>query len=137
MGLAIADKLEGPYIHQPVPVTSNRVGIEDGYAFLMNGNILLLTTDNHGILKHGGGLLWTSKDGHKFHPKPLPGFGVMKDYIPAERFANAKTHYGRGGKFERPQLLLIDNLPAYIYLPAGTNLTGTSGTLVYVLKVNL
>ena len=135
MGLAIAEKLKGPYIHQPNPVTSNKVGIEDGYAFIMDGNICLLTTDNHGIMKRGGGLLWTSKDGLKFDPEPKPGFGIMRDHIPAERFTKPRTHYGRGGKFERPQVLLIDSKPAYLYLPAGTSIEGDTGTVTYVLRV--
>ena len=135
MGLAIAEKLEGPYIHQPNPVTSNKVGIEDGYAFIMDGNICLLTTDNHGILKRGGGLLWTSKDGLTFDPKPQPGFGVMRDYISADLYSRPRTHYGGGGKFERPQVLLIDSKPTYVYLPAGTSIEGDTGTVAYVLRV--
>ena len=62
MGLAIAENLEGPYVQLPFPVTENDKTIEDGYAFLHEGDVCLLTTDNHGTLKKGGGLLWRSRD---------------------------------------------------------------------------
>jgi hypothetical protein len=56
MGAAIADKLEGPYVHQPNPISSNQRRVEDGYAFIMDGKFYLLTTDNHGVNVRGGGL---------------------------------------------------------------------------------
>ncbi|MEN8126713.1 MAG: endonuclease/exonuclease/phosphatase family protein, partial [Planctomycetota bacterium] len=99
MGLTIADKLEGPYIHQPNPVTDNKTTIEDGYAFMMDDDICLLTTDNHDIIKRGGGLLWRSKDGITFDPEPTAGFGRMRDHIPAEYWTKPKKYYSVGGKF--------------------------------------
>ncbi|MBI9017921.1 MAG: alpha-L-fucosidase [Phycisphaerae bacterium] len=136
MGLAIADKLAGPYVHQPDPVTNNKVAIEDDYAFVMDGEIRLLTTDNHGILKRGGGLLWTSEDqGYTFAPDPVAGFGLMREYISAEHWTNPKTYYGQGGKFERPQVLMINSKPAYIYMPGGTNIQGDGGTVSYIFRV--
>jgi len=56
MGLAIAQSLEGPYVQTPLPVTANGKTIEDGYAFIYNDEICLLTTDNHGIIEKGGGV---------------------------------------------------------------------------------
>ena len=50
----------------PEPVTRNNLAIEDGYAFIWKDKICLLTTDNHGILNEGGGILWSSDDGHYF-----------------------------------------------------------------------
>ncbi|MEN8187302.1 MAG: glycoside hydrolase family protein, partial [Bacteroidota bacterium] len=44
MGLAIAENIRGPYVQLPFPVTSNEMGIEDGYIFVNNGKISLLTT---------------------------------------------------------------------------------------------
>ncbi len=58
----------------------------------------------------------------------------MSDYIPTEKFTHAKTYYGRGGKFERPQVLIVEDKPAYLYAPAGTNIQGGTGTASYVLK---
>lgn len=135
MGLAIAEKLKGPYVQLPEPITGNNLSIEDGYAFVMHDKVYLLTTDNHGILKRGGGLLWESQDGVRFENQPVPGFGLLKDYIPAKERSLARTHYGRGGKFERPQVLMIGEEPAYLYLASGTNIEGGSGTVSYVLRV--
>ncbi len=135
IGLAIAEKLEGPYVQLPDPITGNDQTIEDGYAFVMDQKVHLLTTDNHGILKRGGGLLWESEDGVRFESQPVPGFGLLKDYIPPEERSGAKTHYGVGGKFERPQVLMIGKEPAYLYVGSGTSIEGGSGTISYVLRV--
>ncbi|NWK55023.1 hypothetical protein HW115_05345 [Verrucomicrobiaceae bacterium N1E253] len=135
MGLAIADKLEGPYLHNPKPVTDNKVGIEDGYAFLMDGKVRLLTTDNHGILRKGGGILWTSDDGQTFNQKEK-GFHLPRHYWPADFQYSPKRYYGPAEpKFERPQVLVIDGKPAYVYLPSGSSFIGSDGTCSYVLKV--
>ncbi|MDO7171907.1 glycoside hydrolase family protein [Mariniflexile sp. AS56] len=136
MGLAISEKLEGPYTIQPNPITTNNVRIEDGYAFMWKNKICLLTTDNHGILEKGGGLLWVSEDGLEFNSEPLSGFHNFQNYylngaIPE----NANARYGNGVKFERPQLLMdANNEPEYLYCPSGIALDGSDGTNNYVLK---
>jgi lysophospholipase L1-like esterase len=135
MGVAIAEELEGPYVQLTDPITSNDRTIEDGCAFVMDEKICLLTTDNHGILRRGGGLLWESDDGVQFKDQPVSGFGLLSDYIPAERRSEAKTHYGTGWKFERPQVLMIGKEPAYLYVGSGTNIEGGSGTISYVLRI--
>ncbi|MFD2833108.1 glycoside hydrolase family protein [Gramella sp. AN32] len=137
MGLAISEKLVGPYIIQPNPITTNEVRIEDGYAFLWKNQICLMTTDNHGILEKGGGLLWVSKDGVKFNAKPLSGFHNYQDFYLKGSFPKgANVRYGgKKVKFERPQLLLdANNEPEYLYCPSGVALDGSDGTNSYVLK---
>lgn len=135
MGLAIADKLEGPYVHTEQPVTENKVGIEDGYAFIMDGKIRLLTTDNHGILRKGGGILWTSNDGKSFDQRQK-GFHLPSDYWPQDFEFTPKRYYGiKTPKFERPQVLMQNGKPTYLYTPSGTSMTGTDGTTSYVLKI--
>ncbi len=133
MGLAIAERLEGPYVHQKHPVTKNKLGIEDGYVFQWNGRFHLLTTDNHGLLRKGGGILWSSDDGQSF-PDKEKGFHLAWDYLPKGYPARPRRYYGRQAKFERPQVLMIDGEPAYLYLPSGTQIDGLSGTTSYVLK---
>lgn len=136
MGVAIAEKLEGPYVIQNNPITANNKAIEDGYAFLWRNYICLLTTDNHGILEHGGGLLWVSKDGITFDAEPMSGFhNLGKEYLGGNIPEGSKNHYGDQVKFERPQILMdkageID----YLYCPSGTALDGSDGTNCYVLK---
>ena len=136
MGLAIAEKLEGPYVQLPFPITSNEHRIEDGYAFIMDGRVCLLTTDNEGIIERGGGLLWTSDDGIHFG-EPAPGFHTIQRYIDRERLSKAKHHYGgRMMKFERPQVLMIEGKPSYLYAPSGYHIKGGESTVCYVLKYN-
>ncbi|MEN8122234.1 MAG: glycoside hydrolase family protein [Bacteroidota bacterium] len=136
MGLAIAENLEGPYVQMPFPVTSNNQAIEDGYAFMYKGKFALLTTDNHGIIENGGGILWTSDDGIHFDTYEK-GFHRINHYSDVN-MSKVAVHYGpanrKYAKFERPQILLYDGEPAYMYLPSGTNIYGDDCTVSYILK---
>jgi hypothetical protein len=128
MGVAIADELEGPYVHHSKPLTSNLGTIEDGYAFFEDNQIFLLTTDNEG----GMGLLWPSKNGIDFS-KPLLGFDKLEHYVSKELVESA-TNY-RGRKFERPQILIQDGQPTYLYVASGANLNRGDGSCSYVLRI--
>jgi hypothetical protein len=137
MGVAVSDNLEGPYVIQPEPITTNKVRIEDGYAFLWRNKICLMTTDNHGIIEKGGGLLWVSEDGLQFKAEPLSGFHNAQNFYLKGNFpSGANIRYGgKKVKFERPQLLMDDNNePEYLYCPSGVALDGSDGTNSYVLK---
>jgi hypothetical protein len=136
MGLATASNIEGPYKQMPRPVTSNAMTIEDGYAFLHQGKICLLTTDNHGILEKGGGLLWVSDEGLNFHLAEQ-GFYPAEKYLGKKALQKAKRHYGGNIiKFERPQLLMIHEEPAYLYVTSGYHFFGKESTASYVLRLN-
>ena len=130
MGVAIAETLEGPYVHYSKPLTSNHGTIEDGYAFIENGIIFLLTTDND----KGMGLLWPSRDGIHFS-KPVLGFGRMEHYVSKESVESA-TNY-RGKKFERPQILVQDGRPTHLYVASGANLNRGDGSCSYVLRIKI
>lgn len=136
MGLAVAENLEGPYVQMPFPVTVNDRNIEDGYAFMYNGKFALLTTDNHGMIEPGGGILWTSEDGIHFDNYEK-GFHRINDYTDVD-MNKVAVHYGpkdrKYAKFERPQVLLKDGKPWYLYVPSGTNIYGGDCTVSYVLK---
>ncbi len=134
MGLAISDQLTGPYHQFPDPVTDNDQAVEDGYAFIYNNKICLLTTDNHGIIEKGGGILWKSDDGIHFSDKEQ-GFHLPEIYLGKERLKNAVNHYaGNIIKFERPQVLLLNNKPAYLYVTSGYNFFGGVSPVNYILK---
>ena len=136
MGLAVAEHIEGPYVQLPFPITSNNSRIEDGYAFIMDGRFCLLTTDNEGIIERGGGLLWTSEDGIRFGD-PVAGFYTIPRYLDKANLQNAKRHYGgQEIKFERPQLLMIEGKPGYLYAPSGHHIYGGASTVCYVMKYN-
>ena len=135
MGVAVASRLEGPWRICPEPVTANDRTIEDGCAFVWNGRIRLLTTDNHGILERGGGLLWSSDDGLHFDLQPELAFHPLRVYLGRRVPPEAWFHYGRETKFERPQILLRHGRPAWLYAPSGTALHGEDGTCVHLLKL--
>jgi hypothetical protein len=129
MGVAIADQLEGPYLFHDRPLTSNQGTIEDGFAFMENDTVHLLTTDN----KNAAGLLWTSHNGLTFG-EPTLGFGRMDHYI-SKKVVEEATNY-RGRKFERPQVLLRDGRPTHLYLAAGANINQGDGSCSYVFRIN-
>ena len=136
MGLAISQYLEGPYSQLPSPVTANDQAVEDGYAFVYKGKICLLTTDNHGLIEKGGGILWKSDDGILFDEKEQ-GFYPASKYLGRKKLKNATQHYGgKVIKFERPQVLMIYSEPAYLYAPSGYHFFGGESTVSYVLKFN-
>ncbi|MEP2775276.1 MAG: glycoside hydrolase family protein [Luteolibacter sp.] len=136
MGVAIADKVEGPYVFEKKPITENKASIEDGYAFLWNDEITFVTTDNHGIIENGGGLLWRSKDGITFEPKPRQAFPRFDSaYLKGADKSKFKVHYNKTVKFERPQILTIEGQPKYLYVPCGVATDGSDGTNVHLLSI--
>jgi len=135
MGLGVADKLEGPYNQQKNPVTRNNSVIEDGYAFIYDEKIYLVTTDNHGMIEFGGGLIWESVDGLNFS-NPKQAFKRLSHYFGGTLPEKSNLTKGEGGsKFERPQILIINGEPSYLYGPSGTNTDGGKGSAGYVLKI--
>lgn len=128
MGVAFADKPEGPYVFHKDSLTSNTGEIEDGYAFVENGKFCLLTTDN----KRSAGLLWVSDDGVSFDD-PILGFDRMEHYIDKKVVAEA-TNY-RGRKFERPQILMQNGHPAYLYASSGANILKGDGSCSYIFRI--
>ncbi len=136
MGVSVAQEIEGPYVQLPFPVTTNNQAVEDGYAFIYEGKICLLTTDNHGLIEKGGGILWKSNNGIRFNEMEQGFYPAIK-YLGKEKLKNAQKHYGgKIIKFERPQVLMIDNKPAYMYAPSGYHFFGGESTVSYVLKFN-
>jgi hypothetical protein len=133
-GVAVADALEGPYVHHPEPVTRNDKVIEDGYAFAWKGKIHLLTTDNKGTLEAGGGLLWTSDDGVTFS-KPERGFYPLGRYTPRSAHPGNRPVYNNAWKVERPQVLVENGEPAWLYAPCGNSLTGREFTDCLVFRI--
>ncbi len=128
MGVAIADKLEGPYIFHKEYLTSNDSEIEDGFAFFEDGKICFLTTNNQA----GEGYLWISNDGIHFDD-PILGFGKMEHYIDPETLKNDRVI--RGKKFERAQILMMNGKPRYLYVASGVNFKGGNTSCSCVLRI--
>ena len=139
-GLAIADRLEGPYTITDAPVTSNKGTLEDGTVFLYQDTVYLLTTDNHGNNTGivGGGTLWKSKDGKTFKIEEATiGYNRLPEYYKDYDEKKLVKIYGPDPKLERPKILMINNKPAYLYGPSGWNIFGGDRCVGHVLKINL
>jgi len=133
MGVAVAETLEGPYVHAPDKLSPNNQRVEDGYAFVMDGKVRLVTTDNSGTFGRGGGLLWTSDDGIHFDAAPERGYWPPSRYLPKVDRAQVRSYYG-AGTFQRPQVLVREGRPTHLYVPSGTVITGNDGTICYVMR---
>jgi len=137
-GVAVADKLEGPYIHHPESVTKNDKTIEDATACVWNGKVCLVTTDNHGTIQRGGGLLWQSDDGLSFGP-PTRAYCTLDRHVSQERYP--RTHSAKGkrikgySKMVRPQILMEDGRPAWLYAPSTACYQGRQHTDNLVFKI--
>jgi len=137
-GVAIADKLEGPYVATDTPATNNKELIEDGTAFIWNGKVCLLTTDNHGNVLRGGGAFWQSEDGLKFG-SPTLGYYHFDKYVSQQHYP--RTHGVKGrplksySKIVRPQILIEDGRPAWLYAPSGACEKGRAYSDCHVFRI--
>lgn len=127
MGLAISENLEGPYIHESNPISDNEKGIEDGYVFMLDDKVCFITTGS------ATGHFFISDDGLNFGAAVGGGYPSMPAAIPSNLLMSAHRVKG-GDKFERPQLLIQDGKPTYLYLASGTCVVG-EGTCSYVFKI--
>ena len=131
-GVAIADNLEGPYIHHPERVVNNPTYIEDPYVFVHDGLIYMLITD----AESRGGLLLTSVDGLHFdYNEAAHGFGEISDYVSPEELPPRIPDMPEGC-FERPQLLLKNGIPTHLYAPCGTHMAGGTATCCYLFSIS-
>jgi hypothetical protein len=139
-GLAIADRLEGPYRMEQSPLTTDGIFIEDATVFSWNNQVHLLTTDNKGHVTgiRGGGALWVSDDGRHFNPKDVRvAYDRITAYMPDYDAAQIKRIYGGDPKLERPKVLMLEGQPAYLYGPSGWAVHGGERTACYVLRIKL
>ena len=130
-GVAISENPEGPYVHQPQSVTSNTGLVEDAYSFMYNAKYYLLSrTGKDSIIKGVDGLLWESDDGIMFND-PVPGYYGVNHYLPNHNV----NHIARSGQFERPQLLINNGTPRYLFTAAPFNTEGRAVTCTYVFRI--
>ncbi len=132
-GVAIADQLEGPYVHYPERVVNNPTYIEDPYVFVLDGVFTMLITDNQGP-QGAQGMLLTSEDGLFFDYDKGRRYGVISDYIPADQLPADPAEIP-GGCFERPQLLLKDGLPTHLFVPCGRKVGDDMDTRCYLFSI--
>ncbi len=115
-GLAISDKLEGPYHKHPdnpiIDFSSrgNNCQFEDAFVWQEDDKIKLIARDM-GFFDHEKGLYFESDDGVHFSDPTIAYYG-LNNYIQQPA---APAHLKRYGRIERPQLLLRNGKPAYLF----------------------
>ena len=115
-GLAIADKLEGPYAKHPrnplidFSQRGENRQCEDAYIWHEDGRFHVILRDM-GIYGHDVGLLMSSEDGLAWS-EPKIAYHPVKAYVEQPP---APAHLTKYGRFERPQLLMRNGRPAYLF----------------------
>ena len=131
-GLAISQKLEGPYIrHSSNPIIdySQKGGnrqFEDAFVWLDKGKFNMLARDM-GVYNHEVGLHIQSKDGLSWN-EPEIAYHPIKKYVTEPP---AAPHLKRYGRLERPQILFINNKPAYLFTAAQGGKYMTSSSFIF------
>lgn len=134
-GLAIADNLFGPYRrHKQNPIIdySSRGGnvqAEDGYVWFEDGKFKMLMRDM-GVFNHQYGLYIQSEDGIEWS-EPKIAYYDTDHYF---KQSPAPSHLSKYGRFERPQLLLKEDCPAYLFLATQGGKYETSSAFVFRIE---
>ncbi len=134
-GLAIADNIYGPYIkYDKNPVIDfsylgENQQLEDAYVWVEDKKIKLIARDM-GFFDHFAGLYFESDDGLKW-PEPEIAFFGTDHYF--EQPPKPK-HLNRYGRLERPQLLLKDGKPDYLFTTSQGGKYMTSSGYVFKIK---
>lgn len=115
-GLAVATSVTGPYKkYENNPVIDfsqleNNAQLEDAYVWLEDGKFKLIARDM-GFFNHEYGLYFESGNGLEWKNPEIA-------WYPASHYFEqppAPKHLSRYGRFERPQLLMKNNKPAYLF----------------------
>jgi hypothetical protein len=134
-GLAIADNLEGPYIKSdsnPILDFSARghnEQLEDAFVWMEDRVFKMLARDM-GFYDHEVGLYLESKNGLDWS-HPTIAYQNLKSYVSESAPPSYLKRYGR---FERPQLLIRNGKPAYLFTAAQGGPYGTS--TAFIFKIN-
>ncbi len=139
-GVATSKTLEGPYQIYPKRVTSKEIELEDSFTFCYGDMLYMISRDIASALgDKEGGLLWKSDDGFNFPVEETQrAFESLSSYVGEEALEGAKTYRGSlKGQLERPQLLIIDGKPAYMYVATGINTNDGYGSCSHVFKITM
>jgi Pectate lyase len=115
-GLAIADHIEGDYkkVKKNPIIDFSKHGhnkqVEDAYVYMEDGKFKMLMRDM-GYFDHEVGLIFESEDGIYWSEPQIAWFGA-EAYL---QEPPAPKHLKRYGRFERPQLLMKNGKPAYLF----------------------
>lgn len=115
-GLAIADHIEGQYkrVEENPIIDFSKYGnnkqVEDAYVYIEDGKFKMLMRDM-GYFDHEVGLQFESDNGIDWSEPQIAWFNADA-YIDEP---SAPSHLKRYGRFERPQILMKDGKPAYLF----------------------
>ncbi len=118
-GLAVSKgKVDGGYVrHAKNPIVdfsrykpNSNCQVEDAFVYVENGKFKMLMRDM-GYFNHVVGLIMESDEGLNWSPPKIAWLGANSyfDLPPAPK------HLSRYGRFERPQLLMKDGRPEYLF----------------------
>jgi len=134
-GLAVADKIDGKYQRyagNPVidfSVFGGNKQVEDAFIYLENGTFKMLMRDM-GYYDNTVGLYFESKDGIHWSSPKIAWLGADA-YI---KEPQAPAYLKRFGRFERPQLLLKDGKPEYMFNATQGGYYDTSSGFVFKIS---
>ncbi|UMB53764.1 glycoside hydrolase family protein [Lutibacter sp. A64] len=137
-GVAVADKLEGPYVIHPEKVTPPNMALEDAFAYTVKDSVYMMSRDFGSTLGNsGGGLLWRSADGFTFPKENTKrAYEDLAHYLGKETLEKGTAYRGKkDGHLERAQVLMIDGIPAYLYLATGVQVKDGYGSSSHVFKI--
>ncbi|MFC1497597.1 glycoside hydrolase family protein [Verrucomicrobiota bacterium] len=123
-GVAVADKLEGPYVHHPRMIMNNKKYIEDPCGFYFESKFYLLFREG----------FWVSSDDGVSFDNKIEAYSDKCSYYIDKEIVDKSPAY-RGPNFQRPQLLLKDGEPSYLYAPSGVNTNGGDGSCCYLFRI--
>jgi hypothetical protein len=139
-GVATSKTLQGPYEIHAERLTSKEMELEDAYAFSYGGAMYMVSRDIAATLgDKEGGLLWKSDDGLNFSATDTQrAFESLVSYVGQEALEGAKNYRGSlKGQLERPQLLIQNGQPTYLYVATGVNPNQGFGSSSHVFKVKV
>lgn len=134
-GLAIAEKLEGPYVkYSGNPILDyskfgNNRQLEDGNVFMENGSFFMLARDM-GRFDHEVGIILESKDGIHWSEPKISYFGYSHYLKQPQAPSNLKKY----GRFERPQILMQNGHPTHLFVATQGGKYMTSSAFVFEVK---
>ncbi len=136
-GLAIADNVTGPYKKykkNPVidfSILGNNEQLEDAFIWFENGKFKLIARDM-GFFNHNYGLIFESRNGLNWETPKVA-------YYEAAHYINqppAPKHLSRYGRFERPQLLMRNEKPEYLFTTSQGGKYNTSSSFIFKIEKN-
>jgi len=119
IGLAVSDRLEGPYrrVHRHAPVVDFEpygAQCEDPYVFIEDGRFYMVARDMN-MFGHQYGVFMESDDGINWS-EPKIAYHGARHYPLFAKEPEKSLNAWRGARFERPQVLMKEGRPEYLFV---------------------